>query len=61
MGTRPSLICSGERYAGVPMTSPVAVKDGPDELAVRSTANPKSKSMGSPEGVTIMLPGLMSR
>jgi hypothetical protein len=49
--------CSGERYDAVPSTVAVAVTVSADA----ARAMPKSMTFTSPERVTMMLPGLMSR
>ena len=49
--------CSGEKYVAVPRTVAVWVRDS--ELVAR--AIPKSMTFTSPDGVSMMLPGLTSR
>ncbi len=51
--------CSGERYCAVPTTAAVWVML--DDASATARAMPKSITLTSPAGVSITLPGLMSR
>ena len=57
--TSPPMACSGERYWAVPTTVCVCVMVA--EVSARARAMPKSITFTSPEPVTMMLAGLMSR
>ena len=51
------IACSGDMYGAVPSTDAVWVRLTPSVVR----AIPKSSTLTCPSGVTMMLPGLMSR
>ena len=53
--------CSGDRYAGVPITSRALVRTSPSRRSARRFAMPKSTSTTRPSAVKSRLEGLRSR